>query len=184
MTALVFVDTNVLVYARDPRDPLKRSIASEWVRLLWNEERGRTSIQVLNEYYDVLTRKCRASFRHDDVWDDVQQYLSAWKPQSLDAELLRCAREIEMRHRLSWWDSLVVAAAQFQHCALLLSEDMQDGAIYGGVTVRSPFTLRIAEEAGAYTLPPRLPSRHRGRGRPRRNVTQDAGSRGARSGSE
>jgi hypothetical protein len=53
---------------------------------------------------------------------------------------------------------------------LLLSEDLQDGADYGGIVVRSPFTLRVAEEKGAYTLPPRLASRHRGRGRPRKSA--------------
>jgi len=178
MTALVFVDTNVLVYARDPRDAMKRATASEWLRLLWNEERGRTSIQVLNEYYDVLTRKYRPAVRREDAWDDVRYYLSSWNPQPLDSEVIECAHEVEARHHLTWWDCLVVAAAQVQHCVLLLSEDLQDGADYGGVIVRSPFTLRIAEEAGAYTLPPRPASRHRGRGRPRRNRTQTTGATG------
>ena len=59
MTALVFVDTNVLVYARDPRDPIKQAKAREWIRFLWDEQRGRTSVQVLSEYYDVITRKFR-----------------------------------------------------------------------------------------------------------------------------
>ncbi len=170
MTALVFVDTNVLVYARDPRDAAKRSAAVEWMQMLWNEERGRTSVQVLNEYYDVVTRKFRTTVKRDDAWDDVQFYLSSWNPQPIDSEVLACAREVEIRHPLTWGDCLVVAAAQVQHCVLLLSEDLQDGAEFGGVIVRSPFTLRIAEEAGAYTLPPRMVSRHRGRGRPRRNL--------------
>jgi predicted nucleic acid-binding protein len=178
MTALVFVDTNVLAYARDPRDATKRTLAMEWIRLLWNQERGRTSIQVLNEYYDVITRKWRPAVKRDDAWDDVLQYLGSWNPQPLDAEVLKCAHEVEARYRLSWWDCLVVASAQVQHCVLLLSEDLQDRADYGGVVVRSPFTLRIAEEAGAYTLPPQTRTRHRGRGRPRRPSTQIAESPG------
>jgi len=178
MTALVFVDTNVLVYARDPRDPVKRSIASEWTRLLWNEERGRTSIQVLNEYYDVITRKFHPAANREDAWDDVQSYLSSWSPQPIDSEVVACAHDVEVRYKLSWWDCLVVAAAQVQHCVLLLSEDLQDGADYGGVVVRSPFTLRIAEEAGAYTLHPRMASRHRGRGRPRRDLTRTSAASG------
>jgi|SRR5882672_3784037 len=173
MTALVFVDTNVLVYARDPRDATKRSIAADWTRLLWNEERGRTSVQVLNEYHDVVTRKLHKTVTREDAWDDVQFFLS-WDPQPIDSEVVTCAHDIEVRYRLSWWDCLLVAAAQIQHCALLLSEDLQDGADYGGVTVRSPFTLRIAEESAAYTLPPRMLSRHRGRGRPRRTPARTA----------
>ncbi len=178
MTALVFVDTNLLIYARDPRNLAKRATATEWIRLLWNEERGRTSIQVLNEYYNVLTRKFRAVVQREDVWEDVQAYLSSWDPQPIDAEVLGCAHDVEIRYRLNWWDCLVVAAAQVQQCVLLLSEDLQDGADYGGVVVRSPFTLRIAEEAGAYSLPPRLVSRHRGRGRPRRTTIRSATASG------
>ena len=174
MTALVFVDTNVLVYARDPRDAVKRNRASEWIRLLWSEERGRTGVQVLKEYYDVITRKLRPAVGREDAWDDVQIYLTSWNPQPIDADVLKGARDNEARYQLSWWDCLVVAAAQVQHCALLLSDDLQDGANYGGVVVRSPFTLGIAEETGAYILPPRQPSRHRGRGRPRRHSTRIA----------
>jgi predicted nucleic acid-binding protein len=176
MTALVFVDTNVLIHARDSRDPMKRATALEWLRLLWNQERGRTSVQILNEYYEVITRRLRATVKREDAWDDVQHYLSAWNPQPLDIEVLGCAHDIEARYRLKWWDCLVVAAAQVQNCLLLLSEDLQDGADYDGVIVRSPFTLRIADEAGAYTMHPRPASRHRGRGRPRRASAQTAGS--------
>ena len=168
MTALVFVDTNLLVCARDSRDVMKKATATEWIRMLWGQERGRTSVQVLNEYYDVITRNFPA-VRAEDVWEDVRHYLSGWNPQPLDSEVLNLARDVETRYRLSWWDCLIVAAAQAQNCLLLLSEDLQDGADYGGVIVRSPFTLRIAEESGAYSIPPSLMSRHRGRGRPRRH---------------
>jgi len=164
MTAPVFVDTNVFIYARDPRDPLKRARADDWIRLLWNEQRGRTSVQVLGEYYDAITRKFHKSVTREDAWDDVRRLL-AWNPQAIDLEVLTNAREIEERYRLSWWDCQVVAAAHAQGCVLLLSEDMQDGADYGGVRVRSPFTLGVAEERSAYTVLPGLPSRHRGRGR-------------------
>lgn len=63
---------------------------------------------------------------------------------------------------------MVVAAAQIQDCALLLTEDLQDGAVYGGVTVRSPFTLDVREPLPAYAVAPAVRPRHRGRGRPRK----------------
>jgi hypothetical protein len=77
------------------------------------------------------------------------------------------AREVERRHALSWWDSLIVAAAEQQNCALLLTEDLQDGFVCGTVTVRNPFVQRVAEEHARYAevLKPR--SRHPRRGRPR-----------------
>lgn len=170
MTGLVFVDTHVLVYARDAREPTKRTLANEWLRLLWSEERGRTSYQVLGEYYDFVTQILKSPSDRDDVWDDVQHYL-AWCPQEIDVEVLVGAREIQQRYPLDWKDCLVVSAAQAQDCVLLLSESLQDGAEYAGIVVRSPFTLRVSEERGAYTLPARQPSRHRGRGRPRTAAT-------------
>lgn len=167
MSGLVFVDTDVLVHARDPREAAKRAQANEWLRLLWSEERGRTSYQVLTEYYDFVSQILKSPAQRDDVWDDVQHYLT-WCPQEIDMDVLIGAREIEQRYALAWKDCLVIAAAQAQDCVLVLSEGLKDGEEYAGIVVRSPFTLRVAEERGAYTLPSRLPSRHRGRGRPRR----------------
>jgi predicted nucleic acid-binding protein len=168
MTGLVFVDTNVLVYARDPREPAKQAQAREWLHTLWNEQRGRTSIQVLSEYFDVVTRRFKSPISREDAWDDVQFYLT-WNPHPIDERILSRGHEIARRYRLDWWDCLVVAAAQSQECALLLSEDLQDGADFSGLVVRDPFSLGVSDEAGAYTPLPKLASRHRGRGRPRRN---------------
>lgn len=173
MSGLVFVDTHVLVYARDPRDPAKQALANEWLRLLWSEERGRTSHQVLSEYYDFVTQILKAPAGRDEVWDDVLHYLT-WCPQEIDMDVLVGAREIQQRYSLEWKDCLVVAAAQAQDCVLVLSEGLKDGEEYAGIVVRSPFTLRVSEERGAYTLPVRPPSRHRGRGRPRRKLAESA----------
>ena len=126
----------------------------------WGSERPRTR--------SLSGTSCRPGLDADDAWDDVQALL-CWHPQSIDVDLLQNGREIERRFKLSWWDSLIVASAQSQNCTVLLSEDMQDGATYGGVTVRSPFTLSINEAAASYTA--RTPrSRHPPRGRPRKSV--------------
>ena len=168
MTAAVFVDTNLIVYARDHRYPEKKAEAEKWLGKLWHEQRGRTSMQVLNEYYSTVTRKLKPGLSSELAWEDVQLLL-AWNPLPMDARLLSRAFEVEKRHRLNWWDCLIVAAAQLQGCVLLLTEDLQDGAEYGGVIVRNPFHLRVSEEHSAYSPVVPLPSRHRGRGRPRRN---------------
>jgi predicted nucleic acid-binding protein len=170
MSALVFVDTDVLLYARDAGEPGKQPRAAEWLGYLWREQLGRTSTQVLCEYYVNLTRRLDPGLAPDEAWDDVQALLS-WRPQPIDQDTLLRGREIEMRYRLSWWDSLIVAAAQLQGCAILLTEDLQDGAVLGGVTVRNPFSFRIEDAAGgSYQLA--MPSRRRGRpllaGQPRR----------------
>ena len=170
MSATVFVDTNVFVYARDAAEPNKQPAAAAWIRELWVEQRGRTSIQVLTEFYATVTRTLDPGLNPDEAWDDVHA-LFAWNPQPVDRSVLGLARRIERRYRLSWWDALIVAAAELQSCAVLLTEDLQHGATYGSVRVRNPFVTGIAEPEVLYAAPKPV-SRHRARGRPRRVVTE------------
>jgi len=166
MSAIVFVDTNIFVYARDVDEPAKQPMAAEWIRTLWSEQRGRTSMQVLSEYFTTVTRKLDPGLPADEAWEDVTA-LFAWEPQEINRGVLVRAREIERRYLLNWWDALIVAAAQLQNCSLLLSEDLQDGFVCGPVSVRNPFAARVAEEPGSYASSTARVSRHRGRGRPR-----------------
>src|SRR5262245_49445828 len=111
MTEKAFVDTNVFVYAFDTAHRAKQATAAAMLDVLWREQSGRTSMQVLNELYVTLTRKLSRKIAPESAWDIVVS-LAAWDPQPVDRELLVRWREIEQRYRLSWWDSLVVAAAQ------------------------------------------------------------------------
>src|SRR3954468_23056061 len=77
MTVRCFVDASVLLQARDERDPLKRARAVEWLDRLWQQRSGRTSTQVLAEFY-VMAMRSRVP--EDLAWDDVNRYL-AWLPQ-------------------------------------------------------------------------------------------------------
>jgi predicted nucleic acid-binding protein len=170
MTATIFVDTNVLVYARDAGEPAKQRIAAGWLRELWVEQRGRTSIQVLTEYYNTVTRKLQPGLAPDAAWDDVNALL-AWEPQAIDRAVIVRAHAIERQHSLSWWDSMIVAAAQIQDCAVLLSEDLQHGWTCGSVTVRNPFAERVEETRASYAARAAPVSRHRRRGRPKAAAT-------------
>lgn len=164
---MLFVDTNVFLYARQAGEPAKQKLALAWIDRAWRDQSGRTSVQVLSEYYVNVTHKIDPPRDPHDAWDDVNALLT-WNPHPVDRALLEAGRNVQARYRLSWWDSLIVAAAQLQGCALLLTEDMQDGASYGGVMVRSPFTLAVSEAASAYHAAPAVASRHRPRGRPRK----------------
>ena len=166
MTAPYFVDANVIVYALDPRDPKKRRRAADWLDHLWKQGLGRTSAQVISESYSTL-RRLKRDAPAAEHWEEVEAYL-AWNPQPINDGILIEARAVEIRWRLSWWDSLVVAAARMQGCAVLLTEDLQDGVVLGSVTVRSPFTLDLREPAAPYVAGPAVASLHRPRGRPRR----------------
>ncbi len=168
MTGPCFVDANVLVYLWDPRDQTKQSRAAAWRNHLWLTGLGRASAQVLSETYAVL-RRIRPDVSADDLWEGISPYF-AWNPHPVDEDLMRRARAVEQRFRISWWDSMIVAAAQLQDCALLLTEDLQDGMAFGNVTVRSPFTLEVREAEATYAVQPLAASPHRPRGRPRRTA--------------
>ena len=144
MTVRVFVDTNVLVYARDRTDEAKNRRALEWLALLWEQRAGRLSWQVLQEYYVTMTRKLRPLRDPLDVREDVTSLLT-WQPIPIDLPMLDAAWTIEDRFGLSWWDALIVSAAQAGACTHLLTEDLQDGQSFGDVTVVDPFTHAARE---------------------------------------
>ncbi|MBN9463255.1 MAG: PIN domain-containing protein [Burkholderiales bacterium] len=144
MSAPVFVDANVLVYARDAGDLRRQPQARAWLEWLWQEQLGRTSMQVLSEYYVTVTRKLKPGLPEEQAWDDVEA-LMHWHPQPVDRATMARARAIQARHRLAWWDALVVAAAHEQGCAVLLTEDLQDGALIDGVRIRNPFAHSVQE---------------------------------------
>lgn len=167
MTALCFVDANVLVYAHNPAEALKRGIALDLLHGLWADLRGRTSIQVLNEFYSVVTRKVSAPLGQHEAWAEVEEYFM-WNPQKLDVPLLHRAHLVEARYKLNWWDCLVVAAAQHQDCGILYTEDLQHGAVFDGVRICNPFVSQIQEQPADYRV--EMVPRHRPRGRPRKSA--------------
>lgn len=166
MSAAVFVDTNILLYSRSASASHKQQVAEEWLSRLWREGRGRTSQQVLSEFYSVATRKPTVGLPSDEAWR-VVELLQDWEPLPLTSALLQQARQIERRYRINWWDSLIVAAAQHQDCELLLTEDLQHGMEFGSTRVFNPFRAGVSDVSGRYDVPAPAP-RHRPRGRPRK----------------
>lgn len=139
MAGPVFVDTNVLVYARDASAGTKHARARQWLEELWRSRAGRLSVQVLQEFYVSVTEKLRPGMAADAARRDVRAFLT-WQPVRVDGPALEGAWLVQDRYRVSWWDALIVSTAQMAECAYLLAEDFQDGQDLGGVTVVNPFT--------------------------------------------
>jgi predicted nucleic acid-binding protein len=135
----IFVDANVLVYARDAGQPDKQRQAGDWVERLWESTQGRLSSQVLNEYYVTVTRKLAPGMPVDDARADVED-LMAWRPIPIGSNLVRHAWAIEDAFGFSFWDALIVAAAGAAGCRHLLTEDLQDNQDLDGIRVVNPFT--------------------------------------------
>lgn len=138
MSGDVFVDTNVLVYSRDASEPEKQAAALGWLGALWQERAGRLSTQVLHEFYVTVTERLDPGLDQTAAREDVRSLL-IWRPVSLDATVLEAAWTAQDRYRISFWDALIVAAAQVSGCTYLLTEDLQDGQDLDGVQVVDPF---------------------------------------------
>lgn len=138
MSGPEFVDTNVLLYAYDTTERRRHTRARETLDRLWAGRLGRTSLQVLQEFYVNVTRANRPVLAVKDARDVVRGLLT-WKPVEPDGPLLLAAWELQDRFSLSWWDALIVAAARRSGARTLLTEDLQDGQDFGGVRVVNPF---------------------------------------------
>ena len=136
MTGLVFVDTNVLVYAVDAGDRGKHAVARAWRSELWRRRRGRLSFQVLHEFYAQVLRKDPGT--RDRARAEIRD-LQAWGPVSPSMVTLESAWALQDRYKLPFWDALIVAAAKAASCSHLLSEDFQPNQDIDGVVVVNPF---------------------------------------------
>ena len=133
-----FVDSNVFIYAHDLDAGRKREIASARIRQLWADRNGALSTQVLQEFYVNVTRKIKKPVPKNEARDLLRTY-AAWQLVAIDLADIVAATEIEDRHWLPFWDSLIIAAARKADAQLLLSEDFQDGIKIGDLRIENPF---------------------------------------------
>jgi predicted nucleic acid-binding protein len=138
MSALIFVDTNVVVYRFDSTEPDKQRRAELWLDRVWATRTGRVSTQVLHETYATFTRKLGLPTPEARK---IVRSLQAWDPVILDQDVVERAWHLEDRWSLAWWDALIVAAAFASSASYLLTEDMQGGQDFDGVRVIDPFSV-------------------------------------------
>ena len=138
MADKVFVDTNVLVYARDASEPEKQHKASAWMAYLWTNRNGRLSFQVLQEFYVTVTQKLDPGLNKQDAREDIRS-LQSWGPIIVNERVVEKAWVIQDRYQLSWWDSLIVGAAQAGNCKYVLTEDLNEDQRFGDLIVVNPF---------------------------------------------
>ena len=133
-----FVDTNVLVYAFAPDDAVRSPIAIQLVEELMASNTFRTSTQVLQELFVTLTRTGGKTIGADLALHFVDQ-IAAFQTVTNDYSIIRAGAELSSRHKLSFWDALIVAAAARSGATRLYSEDLQHGRKILGVEVVNPF---------------------------------------------
>jgi len=132
-----FVDTNILLYAHDRSAGVKHERAHQLLERLWTSEEGVLSTQVLQEFCINLRRKVARPLPMEEVRQIIQDYLSWEIVVNTPASTLH-ALEIEIRYRISFWDALILQAAESAGASVVYSEDLGVGQKYGSVQVVNP----------------------------------------------
>jgi predicted nucleic acid-binding protein len=143
MSDRYFVDTNVLVYAHDSSAGSKHERARALVEELWRDRSGVLSTQVLQELAVNLRRKAKRPLDARTTREIVADYLT-WTIVAHTGESILEAIDLESRHRISFWDALVLQAAHAAGAVIVYSEDLSDGQVYGSVRVVNPLADRAA----------------------------------------
>jgi len=136
-----FVDTNILMYAHDSSAGAKHERARALVAGLWQSRSGVVSTQVLQELCINLRRKAGRPIDLPTAREIITDYL-AWKVQVNAGEAVLKALELEERHGISFWDALIVQAAEAAGASVIYSEDLAHGQEYGAVRVINPLLER------------------------------------------
>ena len=132
-----FLDSNILIYAFDTREPKKRARSRALIESLPAESIV-LSAQVVNEFFFTVTRKLRRPLSAAEAEKAVRG-LSGFRILPLDHRLSLASMEIVRKHQLTIWDALIVQSALESRCRTLFSEDFQNGRRYGTLRVVNPF---------------------------------------------
>ena len=132
----VALDTNVLAYAEGVNGVSMKKAALELVQRL-PEGTTLLPVQVLGELFNLLVRKARRS--PAKARKAILSWRDAFPLIETSAEVMLAAADLATDHQLGIWDSVILSAAAESGCRLLLTEDLQEGFTWKGVTVTNPF---------------------------------------------
>jgi len=132
----IFIDTNILVYTLDQKNVEKRDMARKIVKKVVESNQPVISTQVIKEFYVVASNKLKAD---PIVVKNIIHNFHNMEIVNNDLDLIEQAIDISILSQLSFWDSLIIAAAEKANCEYVLSEDLNSGQNYRGVKLLNPF---------------------------------------------
>ena len=138
MSGKAFVDTNILLYAHDLADTVKNQVAVDLLTRLWDDNCGVISTQVLQEFAVNLQRRISLSLTFQEVRTRIALYLD-WEVVVNGKDAILRGLDAQKKYQISFWDAMIVQAAEIAGCEVLYSEDLSHGQEYGGVLVVNPF---------------------------------------------
>jgi len=137
MSDKAFLDTNILVYAHEPGTGIKHERARTLIEKLWKTGGGVLSTQVLQELCVNLRRKTAKPWTVEETRNLILDYMN-WQIVTNTPDSIIEALAIEANYQISFWDALIIHAAESSGAAILYSEDLSDGQTYGSVRVVNP----------------------------------------------
>lgn len=140
MSDVVFVDSNILIYAHDADAGAKRDRAIERLRALWESGSGRLSVQVLQEFYVNVTKKLTTSVSRSTAREVVSSY-GAWVKEPTTPDTVTRAIDIAELAQIMFWDALIVASAEEAQATHIYSEDLNAGQTIAGIKIVNPLTM-------------------------------------------
>lgn len=132
----IFIDTNILVYALDNKDKEKKKKTREIIKKVIDSYQAVISTQVIKEFYVVATKKLNID---PIIAKNIIHNFHNMEIVNNDLEIIEQAIDISVISQLSFWDSLIIAAAERSNCEYIISEDLNAGQIYRGVELINPF---------------------------------------------
>jgi predicted nucleic acid-binding protein len=147
---ILCADTNFLIYAEQAgsSDTNRRKADISLSILELRPVDIKLPLQALGEFYTVLLRKYSLTRAQASARVDMWQSRFAILPTTVRA--FDTARDLAVAHKLSPWDAIILAVAAEGGCALLLSEDLQDGFFWRGVTVVNPYAEVVHPRLAAF----------------------------------
>jgi predicted nucleic acid-binding protein len=137
----IFIDTNILVYTIDKKSIEKSNIARKIVKSIVDIHSPVISTQVIKEFYVVATTKLKAD---SIIVKNIIHNFHNFEVVNNDLELIEQAIDISVLSQISFWDSLIVAAAEKANCEYVFSEDLNSGQLYRGIKIVNPFRESIS----------------------------------------
>ncbi len=138
MSGKFFLDTNIIVYSFS-EDSKKRSVAINLIRNALESGKGVVSSQVVQEFVNVALFKFKVPLKAEDCIEYIKKYLEPLCDVNTDLEMIQEAIRIRIGNKISFYDSLIIAAALQSECNLLYSEDLNHGQKIRNLKIVNPF---------------------------------------------
>jgi predicted nucleic acid-binding protein len=136
--AKIFIDTNILVYTLDTHDKIKQETARKVLKNTVENETAVISTQVLQEFYTICTTKLHLEPLR--IKGYVHGYSENLEVIQNSSAIIERGIDISIISQISFWDALVIAAADYSRCAEIITEDLNNEQIINGIKIKNPFT--------------------------------------------